>query len=199
MIAKETENGVFVAYERVSAPGYTIDVSTVDSNTVLPGGWVYISSDAELEGFIPAWVSDAPYDAGVVVKHVSKIWRSLLGGNVWEPGVTGWREETQDSIYPAWVQPLGAHDAWPKGVRVHHAGKTWASLVDNNVWEPGVANWREVVLFIPAAPSVAAWVQPTGAGDAYQTGDRVTHNGQMWESSVDNNVWEPGVYGWIVV
>jgi hypothetical protein len=30
-------------------------------------------------------------------------------------------------------------------------------------------------------------------------GDRVTHNDQTWESTVDNNVWEPGVYGWQVV
>lgn len=42
----------------------------------------------------------------------------------------------------------------------------------------------------------APWVQPTGGHDAYQTGDQVTHNGQTWTSTVDANVWEPGVYGW---
>ena len=26
-------------------------------------------------------------------------------------------------------------------------------------------------------------------------GDKVTHNGATWISTVDNNVWEPGVYG----
>ena len=40
------------------------------------------------------------------------------------------------------------------------------------------------------------WVQPTGAQDAYQTGDKVSHNEKHWISAVDNNVWEPGVYGW---
>ena len=40
------------------------------------------------------------------------------------------------------------------------------------------------------------WVQPTGAHDAYNIGDKVTHNGKTWVSDVDNNVWEPGVYGW---
>ena len=40
------------------------------------------------------------------------------------------------------------------------------------------------------------WTQPLGAHDAYQTGDIVSHNGQLWESTVDGNVWEPGVYGW---
>lgn len=42
----------------------------------------------------------------------------------------------------------------------------------------------------------AAWVQPLGAHDAYQTGDKVTHNDSRWISTVDNNIWAPGVYGW---
>lgn len=40
------------------------------------------------------------------------------------------------------------------------------------------------------------WRQPVGAQDAYMTGDKVGHNEKHWVSSVDNNVWEPGVYGW---
>ena len=36
--------------------------------------------------------------------------------------------------------------------------------------------------------TVPAFVQPTGAHDAYQTGDRVTYNGQIYESTIDNNV-----------
>ena len=35
-----------------------------------------------------------------------------------------------------------------------------------------------------------------GAHDAYNIGDKVTHNGKTWVSDVDNNVWEQGVYGW---
>lgn len=41
-----------------------------------------------------------------------------------------------------------------------------------------------------------AWSQPVGAHDAYSSGAKVSHNGKHWISSVDNNVWEPGVYGW---
>lgn len=40
------------------------------------------------------------------------------------------------------------------------------------------------------------WSQPIGAQDAYTQGDKVSHNGKHWASSMDNNVWEPGVYGW---
>ena len=46
---------------------------------------------------------------------------------------------------------------------------------------------------------VPIWAQPLGAHDAYMKGDRVEHKGQMWESTCDGNVWEPGVYGWKVV
>ena len=42
-----------------------------------------------------------------------------------------------------------------------------------------------------------AWVQPLGAGlGVYRTGDVRRHNGKLWRSSVDNNVWEPGVSQW---
>lgn len=40
------------------------------------------------------------------------------------------------------------------------------------------------------------WMQPVGAQDAYAAGTMVEHNGKLWESETDNNVWEPGVYGW---
>lgn len=43
------------------------------------------------------------------------------------------------------------------------------------------------------------WVQPTGAHDAYAQGAKVSHNGKKWTSDVENNTWEPGVYGWTEV
>jgi hypothetical protein len=56
------------------------------------------------------------------------------------------------------------------------------------------ALWTEV-----APPgTIAAWVQPTGAHDAYAIGAVVTHNGQTWICTTDANVWEPGVFGWSV-
>lgn len=45
-------------------------------------------------------------------------------------------------------------------------------------------------------PDYPTWVQPTGAHDAYNEGDRVMWNGILWESTIDANVWEPGVSGW---
>lgn len=62
-------------------------------------------------------------------------------------------------------------------------------------WEPDAA----VSLFKKVGfdeSGIPIWTQPLGASDAYQTGDVVMHNDVKWTSTVDNNVWEPGVYGW---
>ena len=50
-------------------------------------------------------------------------------------------------VVPDWEQP-GSTNGYAKGDKTKHNGKTWESLVDNNVWEPGVvgteALWKEV-------------------------------------------------------
>ena len=45
------------------------------------------------------------------------------------------------------------------------------------------------------------WVQPTGAHDAYNTGDRVRFEGAIYESLIDGNVWSPADYpaGWKLI
>lgn len=44
------------------------------------------------------------------------------------------------------------------------------------------------------------WAQPTGAHDAYNTGDIVNHNGTLYQSTIDGNIWAPDTYpaGWVV-
>ena len=68
----------------------------------------------------------------------------------------------------------------------HTSQSSWTPDVSPSLWvrtdDPG-EEWPE-------------WRQPQGSTDAYMTGDKVTHNDKHWISYVDNNVWEPGVYGW---
>ena len=94
-----------------------------------------------------------------------------------------------------WVQPTDATNAYPKDWTVTHDGKTWVSLTPANVWEPGVSGWREVVEEGSGAPE---WVQPTGAHDAYQTGDHVMFEDAEYVSLIDGNTWSPTAYpqGW---
>lgn len=61
---------------------------------------------------------------------------------------------------------------------------------------PCVVVSRHEVTAPDPSPEIEPWVQPTGAHDAYNTGDQVTHSGSTWTSTHDANVWEPGVFGW---
>ena len=53
-------------------------------------------------------------------------------------------------------------------------------------------------VLIPDPTVIPEWEQPDST-NPYMKGDKVTHNGKTWESMIDNNVWEPGIYGWIEV
>lgn len=70
--------------------------------------------------------------------------------------------------------------------------------------KPFTADCAEITSDTPAlfkTPAVdfAPWKQPLGGHDAYAKGAKVTHKELRWESTADNNVWEPGVYGWVKI
>ncbi len=62
-------------------------------------------------------------------------------------------------------------------------------------WQPDTAPSLWVQIADPAE-EWPAWSQPIGAQDAYPLGAKVSHGEKHWLSTADNNVWEPGVYGW---
>jgi len=50
---------------------------------------------------------------------------------------------------------------------------------------------------ICAAGEIPVWKQPTGAQDAYNTGDRVHFpniDSPVYRSKIDGNVWSPSAY-----
>lgn len=62
-------------------------------------------------------------------------------------------------------------------------------------WEPPASPALWTVAGDPTA-EWPQWSQPIGSVDAYRAGAKVTHNGKRWISDLDNNTWEPGVFGW---
>lgn len=135
-----------------------------------------------------------PYDPAMSVISAYEYLKTLKefqgSTDVLEEGQTG----TLDDVTPAWAAGV----AYLAGDRVMHASAMWVCLQAHTSqadWEPGVA----ASLFSKvhdAGGGISEWVQPTGSHDAYAKGDKVTHKGKTWESEVDANVWEPGVYGW---
>ena len=62
-------------------------------------------------------------------------------------------------------------------------------------WKPDVtASLYKAIGFTDDGVSI--WTQPLGSHDAYAKGDVVSFEDQLWISTVDGNVWQPGVYGW---
>lgn len=101
------------------------------------------------------------------------------------------------SLYPAWKESK----VYVSGERILHNNVLYKVLQDHTSqadWIPDAAPSLFAKVLIPDANVIPAWEQPDST-NPYMTGDKVTHNDKTWESTCDNNVWEPGVYGWTEV
>lgn len=97
-------------------------------------------------------------------------------------------------LLPEWKAGI----AYATGKKIQYGGVVWKVLQDHTSqegWEPGIAPSLFAEVLIPDPDVVPEWKQPDST-NPYMTGDKVTHNGSTWVSTIDNNVWEPGVYGW---
>lgn len=64
-----------------------------------------------------------------------------------------------------------------------------------DTWNPADAPSLWAKVLVPDPGDIPEWEQPEST-NPYMMGDKVRHNDKIWISIVDNNVWEPGVYGW---
>lgn len=99
------------------------------------------------------------------------------------------------ALYPTWASKIDTEVA--AGERLWYDGKLYKVIQGHTVSALWVPDHNPALFAEVSIEEWPEWKQPTGAQDAYQTGDRVSHNGKHWESSVDNNTWAPGVYGWV--
>ena len=100
--------------------------------------------------------------------------------------------ETVTDLFPDWEDGK----AYAVGDRVKYNGLLYRCVqahTSQAEWTPDVVPALWVRTSTEEWPE---WVQPQGAHDAYNRGDRVSHNGLHWTSDIDANVYEPGVYGW---
>ena len=105
---------------------------------------------------------------------------------------------TAIELYPIWQE----EKEYVLNERVRYEDKLYRCVqahTSQAQWTPDMtpALWTEV----SPPGEIPVWKQPTGAQDAYMTGDKVhypTINDPVYESIADNNVWAPNVYGWIL-
>jgi hypothetical protein len=101
------------------------------------------------------------------------------------------------NLYPTWRAAVDYatgdkvlyNDVLYKVLTAHTSQDTWAPDVSPSLFARVLIHDDNIIL---------EWIQPDST-NAYKTGDKVIHNGQTWTSIVDNNVWEPGNYGWQVI
>ena len=101
------------------------------------------------------------------------------------------------AVYPTWKEGV----AYVTGERVRYNEILYKILQDHTsqtTWTPESAPSLFAKVLISDPETIPEWIQPDST-NPYQTGDKVTHNGATWISTIDNNVWEPGVYGWTKV
>lgn len=97
-------------------------------------------------------------------------------------------------LYPAWRNNV----AYEVNERVTYNDVLYKVLIAHTSqpdWTPDVAASLFAKILIIDENIIAEWEQPDST-NPYMLGDKVSYNGNTWVSSVDNNVWEPGVYGW---
>ena len=73
-----------------------------------------------------------------------------------------------------------------KCITAHTSQATWTPTDAPSLWTK---------VLIPTPSVIPEWEQPSST-NPYAKGDKVKHNGKIWTSDIDNNVWEPGAYGW---
>jgi hypothetical protein len=99
------------------------------------------------------------------------------------------------SLYPAWKPNISV----VAGEKYQHLGLLYKVVQSHSTqldWEP--QNVPALFVRVAAPEEIPNWVQPTGAHDAYNTGDKVRFEGSIYESIIDANVWSPTAYpsGW---
>lgn len=109
-------------------------------------------------------------------------------------------EMTDEQIlkFPDFVEKWQIGKEYEAGKRLEYNGTIYKVLTEHTSqadWTPDAAPSLFAKVLIPDQNTIPEWEQPDST-NGYSKGDKVTHNNKSWESEVDNNVWEPGVYGW---
>lgn len=128
-----------------------------------------------------------------------ELWKAIL-----QLAVKQARQITDDEealqvqcLYKQWDKQIGRE--LQVGEYIQYEGQLYKVLQVHTVQE----QWTPVdapslfakVLIDPTGETILAWEQPNST-NPYMKGDKVKHNEKVWQSTIDNNVWEPGVYGW---
>lgn len=138
-------------------------------------------------------ITSGQYELADILKKIDTIW---LQGALTEEQRTELIELARASADPENSYAPLQKQIDTLYVNMTEMGKTILSLTDK------VSKLDGGSVTLPEADEYPVWVQPTGAHDAYNTGDKMTYtDGKRYICQMDNCVWGPDVYpaGWQLV
>ena len=98
----------------------------------------------------PVWMAGMTLKADDRIRHDGGLYRVQQAHTAEHPPSVNTAALYTRIQSPGAVQAWVTGQSYAKNVQVTHGGKTWISMVDNNVWEPGAAGvyeniWKEVI------------------------------------------------------
>ena len=145
----------------------------------------YQAADVDVQKYSkkhPNWLEKLPKS------EIKDAVAPLIQGRVLKADLTDEEYAQIISGYTAWTVGLSVET----GIVYRYDNQLYRTIQPHTTqsdWTPDIVP----ALFALATPPsvIADWVQPTGAHDAYQIGDRVQYDGQIWESKIDANTTVP--------
>lgn len=105
----------------------------------------------EVTELFPNWKVNKEYEMGVRVRYDNVLYKCLIthiSQSDWIPkdSVSLWAKVLipDPDIVPEWIQP-DSTNPYMIGDKVKHNEKTWISIIDYNVYEPGIYGWNEII------------------------------------------------------
>lgn len=159
-------------------------ISNPDSTTIAAAGWLPYTPPP----VVPIPQTEPDYDA--ILQAV----KTMLASSTEDLSDEDALEVA--ALFPTWASKIG--EQVTVGERLWYDGKLYKviqSHIEQEDWKPDITTSLYVEVSIEEWPE---WVQPTGAHDAYNTGDKVTFENKHYISLIDNNIWSPATYpaGW---
>jgi len=104
------------------------------------------------------------------------------------------------NLFPTWS---GQTHEYLKDERVLYNSILYKCLQDHvsqTNWNPETATSLWAKVLIPDVNVIPEWEQPDST-NAYMVGDKVTFEGHIYESAINNNIWSPSAYpaGWTLI
>ena len=97
-------------------------------------------------------------------------------------------------LYPVWKAGI----AVAAGDRYRYEETLYKVIQAHTTQEDWTPDKTPALFVVVSLDEWPEWVQPTGAQDAYNKGDKVTYKGDHYISLIDANTWSPEEYpaGW---